>query len=394
MGRTPKINVTNVTGEDKDMASLFMDEEAKADLNDFIKMSKVLKSSMVDVSINDIRFLVQAYYQMQDIRIVLSGRIRAIEQGKSYGANVVGEDGIPHANALRWLYLNMLGMENEVKKALDVWSSANPVASWCKQVMGIGPVISSGLVAMFDIDRAPSVSHFYSYSGLNDNNNPWLGKEKAKKIVEKYCHNTKVTIEELVELSKDPECSGRSLDKLIKYATELDKKKNPTGKYTREALIKGLSKPPYNEELKVLIWKVGQSFIKVSNKPESLYGRIYKERKAMEIEKNEREEFADQAKRILENTKWKSKNTDTYKAYASGKLPDNHITQRAARYATKIFISHLWEEMYRLRYNNEAPRPYAIAHLGHVDIINPEVPFTALDPDKPKSYPKNPVQYY
>lgn len=392
--KAPKINVTNITEEDKEIASEFMNEEVKADLNSFFKMSKALKSSVVDVSVNDIRFLVQAYYQMQDIRIVLSGRIRAIEQGKSYGASVVGEDGIPHAEALRWLYLNMLGLENEVKKALDIWSSVNPIAYWAKQVTGIGPVISCGLVSMLDIERAPSVSHFYSYAGLNDNNNPWLGKEKAKKIVEKYCHSAQVTVEELVALSKDPECSGRSLEKLIKYATELDKKFNPTGRYTKEALIKGLSKPPYNEDLKVLVWKIGQSFVKVSNRPASLYGRLYQERKAYELEKNKNGDYSEQAAGIIVSKNWKNKSSDTYKAYASGILPDTHINSRAARYATKIFISHLWEEMYRLRYNDEAPRPYAIAHLGHVDLIAPEVPFTPLDPNKPKLRPENPVEYY
>lgn len=393
MAKTPKINVTNVTEEDKEMASLFMDEDVKTELNNFLKMNKDLKKSIVEVDVNNIRFLVQAYYQMQDMRIILSGRIRSIEQGTSYGSDKVGEEGIPHAEALRWLYNNMLGLENEVKKALDKWSDADPVAYWAKQVTGIGPVISSGLVTMFDIEKAPAVSHFYSYAGLNDNNNPWLGKVKAEALVKKYCENKEVTIPELVALSQDPECKYRSMDKLVRYATELDKKKKPTGKYTREALIKGLAKPPYNEELKVLLWKLGQSFIKVSNRPASVYGRIYQEKKAIETAKNERGEFAEQAAQILSSKKF-NKKTKSYEAYSQGKLPDAQITARASRYATKIFVSHLWEEMYRLRYNDEAPRPYPIAFLGHVDIMAPEVPYTPLDPSKPKLRPSNPVSRY
>ena len=38
---------------------------------------------------------------------------------------------------------------------------------------------------------------------------------------------------------------------------------------------------PWNAELKVLCWKLGDSFVKVSNKEGALYGRIYRERKAL-----------------------------------------------------------------------------------------------------------------
>lgn len=384
--KNPKIPVTNVTSEDKERASEILGTEAKVNLEGFAKLSKDIKHSLVSCSINDIRFCVQAYYQMQEIRIGLGGQIRSIEQGKS-ASYLASDNGEFHADLLQWLYNNMLGLENEIKKALDVWGDSNPVASWAKSVCGIGPVISAGLVAYFDITRAPSASHFYSYCGLNDNNDPWLGKEKAKALVDKYCKGPLVTVDELTALALDDNCS-RSMEKLLRYA--YDTKKD---KYTKEALIKGLSKPPYNEELKVLIWKIGQSFVKVSGKPKSLYGRIYKEKKAIEEVKNAKKQFKDQAARKLETTKI-GKSTDAYKSYIIGELPPAHIQARAERYATKIFVSHLWEEMYRLQYNSEAPRPYAIAHLGHVDIIKPEVPYTPLDPNKPATQPANPVVYH
>jgi hypothetical protein len=48
---------------------------------------------------------------------------------------------------------------------------------------------------------------------------------------------------------------------------------------TAKNLIKALSKRPYNEKLKVLSWKIGESFVKVRNRPQDVYGKIYVERK-------------------------------------------------------------------------------------------------------------------
>jgi len=47
-------------------------------------------------------------------------------------------------------------------------------------------------------------------------------------------------------------------------------------------------KRPWNAKLKVLCWKIGESFVKVSNNEKDFYGKIYKQRKEMEIEQNER----------------------------------------------------------------------------------------------------------
>lgn len=129
-------------------------------------------------------------------------------------------------------------------------------------------------------------------------------------------------------------------------------------------------KRPYNASLKTLCWKIGESFVKVSNNENALYGKLYKERKAIEIAKNEAGEFAEQAKAKLEKYKI-GKNTDAYKAYSVGKLPPAHIQARAKRYAVKIFLSHLFDTWYRIEYNEAPPKPFAIAILQHAHMIEP-----------------------
>lgn len=121
---------------------------------------------------------------------------------------------------------------------------------------------------------------------------------------------------------------------------------------------------PWNAKLKTLCWKIGQSFVKVSNNPKDIYGKIYISRKEYELQNNEAGMYADQAKKKLETTNI-GKNTEAYKWYSQGKLPPAHIQQRAERYAVKIFLSHLHELWYENHYGEKPPKPFAIAILGH-----------------------------
>lgn len=141
-------------------------------------------------------------------------------------------------------------------------------------------------------------------------------------------------------------------------------------------------KRPWNAKLKTLCWKIGQSFIKVSNNPKDIYGKIYKQRKEWEIQQNESGAYAEFAAQQLKNKKY-GKDTQAYKAYIQGKLPDAHITARAARYAVKIFLSHLFDVWYELDRGKKPPKPFAIGILGHAHMIDPPMPddFMAIKDD-------------
>ena len=61
---------------------------------------------------------------------------------------------------------------------------------------------------------------------------------------------------------------------------------------------------------------------------------------------------------------------------------------RSKRYAVKLFISHLFEAMYLEEHGYYPKETYVIAHLGHSDYIEPEVPFEKyikFDPDTRKN---------
>lgn len=128
-------------------------------------------------------------------------------------------------------------------------------------------------------------------------------------------------------------------------------------------------KRPWNADLKVLCWKIGDSFVKVSGKPDAFYGKIYRERKEYELARDERGGNAETAARTLETKNFKD--AKTKKIYESGHLPPGRLDLRARRYATKLFLAHWHEIAYIAEYGKEPPAPYPIAHLGHAHKIDP-----------------------
>lgn len=128
-------------------------------------------------------------------------------------------------------------------------------------------------------------------------------------------------------------------------------------------------KRPYNAELKVLCWRIGDSFVKVSGRDDAYYGQVYRERKKLEVERNEAGLFADQAKASLEARNIKDKALKA--TYEAGLLPPGRLDLRARRYAVKLFLSAYHEVAYRAEFGTEPPLPYPIAHLGHAHYIAP-----------------------
>lgn len=127
-------------------------------------------------------------------------------------------------------------------------------------------------------------------------------------------------------------------------------------------------KRPWNAKLKCLMFKIGESFVKTSNKESSFYGKIYKERKELETQRNMNGEYAEIAAKELASKNY-SKGTATYTALSSGRLSAAHIHARARRYAVKLFLSHLHEVMYLVVLKKQPPAPYAISILEHAHRI-------------------------
>lgn len=291
-------------------------------------MVKALRQKGGGITDSEARYLVDVYYQMQDQRIRTNNQVKGLERDAKK-ADTTAE---PH-DALDWVKTQFETLEQQVAKLLAIYTQQHPMAWFFDQTIGIGPVLSAGLLAHIDINRAPTAGHIYSFAGLN----PETKWEKGKKR-------------------------------------------------------------PFNAELKKLCWKIGDSFVKVSNHPNGFYGRVYRERKAYEWERNMSGALSGQANAKLEAFKI-GKSTDAHAWYAgkcdpvkvresleSGTaptaanctgdngipmLPPAQIDARARRYAVKLFLSHLQECWWREETGTEPPAPYVIAHGGHAHYVKP-----------------------
>lgn len=255
------------------------------------RLSRDLMLATKTMSDDEARFLVDAYYLMQDDRKRSHNQVRQMEAE-------------PHA-VIAWLGDQSETLEGQIKRALESYTDTRPVGLWLKANFGIGPVIAAGLLGHIDIHKAPTVGHIWRFAGLD-----------------------------------------------------------PTVKWEKK------TKRPWNAGLKTLCWKIGQSFMKFSGSDDCNYGKVYRERKAYEVARNDRGDNAEVAAETLATKKF-DKKTDAFKHYTAGHLPPAQIDARARRYAVKLFLSHLHLVWYFVEFKELPAKPYAIGHLDHAHFDPP-----------------------
>lgn len=145
-------------------------------------------------------------------------------------------------------------------------------------------------------------------------------------------------------------------------------------------------KRPWNADLKLLCYKIGDSFVKFHKQDKCFYGHLYAQEKARRIAKNEAGDYADLAKHSLESKNIKDK--DLRAMLERGMLPAGRIELQARRYATKIFLSHWFEVAYFAHNGKLPPKPWVLEHGGHAHYIPiphiPEEHARAIEDAKPK----------
>lgn len=270
-----------------------MSDSVSEYLESVSRLTKDLRNAARILSATEARFLVDAYYAMQRDRIRAGHQERTLAQGEE-----------PH-DVMQWLMSQRFTLEKQIARALDAYSAASVPGQWARSIVGIGPIITAGLIAHIDIKQCPTVGHIWRFAGLD----PTMKWEKGKRR-------------------------------------------------------------PWNGELKRLCWLIGESFVKVSNNENDIYGKIYAQRKALEISRNEAGQFSDQAAAALQAKKW-GDDTATRKHYEAGHLPPARIHLRAERYAVKLFLSHLHHVMYETEFGEKPPKPYILTQPNHAHYIGP-----------------------
>jgi len=349
-------------------------KEAESEIG-FIKLTPELKAKIKNMKKREFRYVLDALWQTMMKRIASNNQLASLERAeKAEEAAKKAEalaKGIEYKKPdkkkedshaiLEWISKNARVQERYLNTVVREYVNNHVMGRWALQFRGIGHVIAGTLVGYIDPEKAQTGGDVFSIFGLNPQQ-VWLGKEKADAWVKAQDG----TPDEILALAA--QTFHRRYESMYNYAT-----KDHTGKkvkLTLERVAKTLALRPWNAKLKVRAYHIGACFMREKNKPDaSPYSRMYVNRKAREILKNNNGDFAQQAKDILEKTP-KHKQRAILK---TGKLSPGHIDARARRYAVKQFLQDFQQEYFRQHFGQEPPAPYPIALLGHAHFrVNPQ----------------------
>lgn len=319
------------------------------------KMSKDTRNSARLMGRMEAKHLVRTYYQMQDNRIRAAGQVRAIENAGT---------GEPH-EVISWFAQSTDTLESQIGRALLAYSEAQPLGEWMLGIVGIGGVLSAGLLSHIDFNALKTQI---------------VGSGKSAKRV-----------------PVEPQ------ERLVTTAGDIWS----FAGYNPNMVWEKGQKRPFNADLKVLCYKIGESFVKFQSHPKDIYGKLYAERKALEWERNLTGLFHGQTlvalSRLKREDSWthgwlsgKISPTWVRAKMALGKglgeslltekfgdempmLSPGHIHARARRVAVKMFLSHVFEVGYFFAHGERPSLPYVISQLGHVHYLPPpNSPFPPL----------------
>jgi hypothetical protein len=127
------------------------------------RLSRDLVKASVTLSDKEARFLVDAYYIMQEDRKRANNQVRAMKTE-------------PHL-LIGWIAEQNETLESQIKRALESYSESHLIGQWMKSIYGIGPVIAAGMMAHIDITKSPTAGHIWRFAGYD----PTVKWEKSQK---------------------------------------------------------------------------------------------------------------------------------------------------------------------------------------------------------------------
>lgn len=325
------------------------------------KLTKDLMAAMDITSPQEARYLVDNYYILQE------NRIRSYAQGREM---VKTQE--PH-EVIKYLAGQSEILENEIRRALDRYTTSHPVAAWLKSNCGIAEVISAGLISNLDIKMAPTAGHFWSYAGITPDKNK---KKRGEKI------NYNPAVKRIILIAADcivkvSNNENAFYGKLYKERKEYETAKNEAGDYKDQAILKAKTVGKGTDAYQ---WYSGFWVINPELNPNSVIDENLAE-ELQQIRKKAAKNFdgsgiasKEEKKELLAAAKM-----EAVEEYLKGKelplrpmLPPAHIQARVKRYVGKMILSHLHEVWYWHEYKKAPPAPYSMVFAGHAHKI--EVP--------------------
>lgn len=321
------------------------------------RLTKDLKEAARTMGPAEARFLVDAYYIMQEQRKRSANQLLALTKTDE-----------PHL-VLDWLEEQSTLLERQVARALDIYGLAHALSRWARSIVGIGPIIAAGLLCHIDITKADTVGKIWRFGGV-DPTSKW---EKGKK--RPYNSELKRLIFLIGEsFTKVQSHENDVYGKVYIARKVLEWDRNAKGLLSEQAQkrLKQVKigdategKKWYGGEIDYRVYRFLSVHFEKRNAKRKLNGQqpiTWTTPSCAQIESANLSDAIKESK-LLEQ-KW------IKKLIPIPMLPPAHIHARAKRYAAKLFLSAYQEVAYFLHYQRLPPLPYPLAKLeGHTHYI-------------------------
>ena len=279
-------------------------------------------------NLEKLRFLVESYYDIQDVRIGVSNRTFQLDEKevehKVEKETTKGKISQSHTDALKNIEASIQKQIEEVLKEIPIWTE------FMKDIRGVGPTLAGGIIG-------------YMYKPYNDKCDAAPTHETCScgKSIERF----------------------DNISKLHAYAGQ----HVVNGKAPKRT--KG-EKSNWNSKFRTHLWKVGQTFMR-SDESKSFYRDLYTKEKiklgfiktpnGWDMPKEVREQWI--AKGVGQTKKIKEKLEKGQEISNESDAVKGHLDARVRRKVTKLFIAHVWTK-WRTLEGLPVTDPYPMTEMG------------------------------
>lgn len=286
------------------------------------RLNNDLKTAAAVLDQRGARMLVDYYYQMQKVRTRAGLQLSKMR-----------ERGAPN-DVLVWFFDNARVMESDAKRALNTFAQQWRIGNWLMSIVGIGPVLSAGLLAHVADASRRTASRLWRFAGLDmtvvweeGKIRPWSArlKQLAYKVGESF----------IKQQSHPDDIYG----KLYVRRHAIEWERNLSGEHVKLcAELLQQRKRRLDEQKSASLWMTG----KIS--PED--ARIY-----------------------LLTRDWV--HVKPSKPGGMPMLTPGHINRRAILWVKKIFFSHVHDAMWMDYWDTPPPVPWVMANdpVKHTQFI-------------------------
>jgi len=138
------------------------------------RLTRDLRDAAALLSDREARFLVDYYYIIQEDRKRSGNQVKSMEDSEE-----------PHV-LISFFFSQHKMIENQLKYALDRYSETKPIGRWMKSLFSVGPVISAGMMAHIDINKAETAGDIWRFGGVDptkkwpkETKRPWNAELKT-----------------------------------------------------------------------------------------------------------------------------------------------------------------------------------------------------------------------